>query len=298
MATTSANMALIVWNSGSDSYNHTELAGNMNKIDAHDHTTGKGVQIPTGGIANAAITNAKLADDAITTAKIADGAITSALLDQTFIHPLGTVLMWWRPNSGVAVPTGWVVPTGQTLTSGQHSFGGGSITLPNLTNKFILGADTSGTGSGTGTPPDIGGTGGAHTKNLSHGHNVYGHQHTIPGHAHTVNSHFHTVADHDHGAGTLTTSKQAARGTRVKQDDGSIHRANTVGSPGDDGHDHVVSGRTGSVQPTTDSKSPATSLTWLTTDSAGSSTDNSLSSALDIRPGYVGLLFIMKVKTL
>lgn len=39
-------------------------------ISAHDHTTGKGQQIPTGGIVNLAVTTAKLADGAVTNAKL------------------------------------------------------------------------------------------------------------------------------------------------------------------------------------------------------------------------------------
>lgn len=38
-----------------------KINGSLNAIDAHDHTSGKGVQIPTGGIADGAVTNAKLA---------------------------------------------------------------------------------------------------------------------------------------------------------------------------------------------------------------------------------------------
>ena len=58
------------------------------KIDAHDHSAGNGVQIPTAGIADDAVTNAKIADgavqadqiadDAVTTAKIANDAVTTA----------------------------------------------------------------------------------------------------------------------------------------------------------------------------------------------------------------------------
>lgn len=78
MAQVSTNMALNVWNLSTDTFNHTELASNLNKIDAHDHTTGKGVQIPAGGIAANAVITAKIQDGAVTGAKIADALKPSA----------------------------------------------------------------------------------------------------------------------------------------------------------------------------------------------------------------------------
>lgn len=53
-------MGLKIWNLTTDSYNHDELAENLGKLDEHDHSGGKGVQIPTGGIADGSITYAKL----------------------------------------------------------------------------------------------------------------------------------------------------------------------------------------------------------------------------------------------
>lgn len=99
MASTSPNLLLKVWNNLSDLFNHTELEENWDKIDAHDHTTGKGVPIPTGGIANLAITGPKLATDSVDGSKIATGAvgtleladaiITAAKIDATLAAYLG-----------------------------------------------------------------------------------------------------------------------------------------------------------------------------------------------------------------
>lgn len=61
MAFTTAKMGLRVWNLLTDLYDHAQLADNWAKVDYHDHSPGKGVQIPTEGIADAAITGAKLA---------------------------------------------------------------------------------------------------------------------------------------------------------------------------------------------------------------------------------------------
>lgn len=59
----------------------TSYAGMIAAVDAHDHTSGNGVQIPTGGIEDAAISAAKLASSAVTTAKIAANAVTRAKLE-------------------------------------------------------------------------------------------------------------------------------------------------------------------------------------------------------------------------
>lgn len=62
---TTPQMGLKVWNLTTDPYNSGQLAENWAKVDEHDHTTGKGQQIPTGGVADGAITVAKLAPEVI-----------------------------------------------------------------------------------------------------------------------------------------------------------------------------------------------------------------------------------------
>jgi len=61
-----------------DSDYPTSVSTTTTLIDAHNHTSGKGVQVPTGGIADSAVTTAKIATDAVTTAKIADANVTTA----------------------------------------------------------------------------------------------------------------------------------------------------------------------------------------------------------------------------
>lgn len=61
MAFTSPKMGLSVWNLLTDPYDHAQLADNFSKIDLHDHTPGRGIQIPTEGLADGAVTAAKLA---------------------------------------------------------------------------------------------------------------------------------------------------------------------------------------------------------------------------------------------
>ncbi len=48
-------MGLRIWNLLLDPYDHEQLADNWAKVDAHDHSQGRGVLIPTEGIALEAI---------------------------------------------------------------------------------------------------------------------------------------------------------------------------------------------------------------------------------------------------
>lgn len=76
-------MGLQIWDQLTDPYDHNQLAGNWDKVDQHDHSSGRGVQIPTGGIADGAITAAKIA--AGTTLTIADGSVTTPKIANTAV---------------------------------------------------------------------------------------------------------------------------------------------------------------------------------------------------------------------
>lgn len=328
---TTPNMGLTEWDLSSDPYDHSQLAANFGAIDIHDHSSGKGVKIGTAGIQNGAITNALLAANSVNGSNVVDGSITLTDLAPgtlTGLIPLGVTASWWRPSGTVSVPTGWVIPIGQTITSGNHGFdlgsgpGVGSITVPDLRNTFILGADTSGTGTGPSTPPAIGAAGGANTRDLRHTHNAPNHTHTVAPHAHTVNSHSHAVSNHSHGIpndvikwpddvgtpvdlavrsvfcsnGSLTVSSLPA-GLEFAFIPNNIH---TSGQPNEQvpTNTHNHSGNTSnSSGVTTDAQSPGTSTTGLTTDPATGVTGNPNTdfSAVDLRPKFVGLLQIMRV---
>jgi len=75
MATTSPSMGLKIWNLLGDPYDHTQLADNWAKVDQHDHSEGKGTQIPTGGLADGAVSASKLGSASVTDDKIYKAAI-------------------------------------------------------------------------------------------------------------------------------------------------------------------------------------------------------------------------------
>jgi hypothetical protein len=67
------HIGLSIWNLSTDHYNSDQLADNWLKMEFHDHSPGRGVPIPTEGIADGAITAAKLAPGANA---VQDGSIT------------------------------------------------------------------------------------------------------------------------------------------------------------------------------------------------------------------------------
>lgn len=75
MAQDTPNMGLRQWNLANDFFDYAQLSANWDKVDLHDHSSGKGVQIPTGGIANLAVTGPKIATNAIDATKILDGSV-------------------------------------------------------------------------------------------------------------------------------------------------------------------------------------------------------------------------------
>lgn len=76
MAITTPNMGLKRWDQPNDLFSYVELSDSLALIDAHDHSSGKGVQIPTAGIANLAVDATKLADNSVTNLKVPAASIT------------------------------------------------------------------------------------------------------------------------------------------------------------------------------------------------------------------------------
>lgn len=75
---TSAKMGLRIWNLLLDPYDHEQLADNWAKVDAHDHSPGRGVLIPTEGIAFEAIAFPLIASSVFPEVTATGGEITFA----------------------------------------------------------------------------------------------------------------------------------------------------------------------------------------------------------------------------
>jgi hypothetical protein len=114
MSTILTNMGLRAWNDPNDTFSYTELVDNWAAIDTHDHTSGKGVQIPTAGIANLAIDSTKIANDAVTNPKIPLSTLTGDRLANATVAD-GKLS---SPNNGV-----WRTLQSQAAFTGSMSSG-------------------------------------------------------------------------------------------------------------------------------------------------------------------------------
>jgi hypothetical protein len=273
------------------------------------------------------------ADGAIPTAKIGqdNGLGLATLADDVNrqMLPIGAVIDWWRPTSSFPVPDGFEIPLGQTINPDSHDFDtGGPIVLPDLRNKFILGADpykANGTNStvGNGTAasggahpnaPGIAGTGGSNAaKDLTHQHSVPGHRHgvTDPGHSHggktssgttgienSSLSHTHSIA-----FGAIVTGGQVfiqnympvLGGGQISLmfDTNSIGKVTSVAAGGPPAHTHSIPQLNITSGTTGISVGPVSATVG---DIAFTTTGGTITNALDTRPWHFGLLKIMKVR--
>ena len=230
------------------------------------------------------------------------GAFSAAIMRQYV--PLGTVIEWWRPSSSFDAgggagnpPPGWEICDGRSIAEANHDFGAiGAVALPDLRNAFVLGADISKAHGASATAnsnsatagPGITGAGGAHSINM-----------TLPSHKHGVGtlttaaagSHHHgtiTGADdrnHTHAYTFTQTYDLNAQGGLVQAVNADYIGTQTGGEStnhwhsisSDGSHGHTMQGEIGN-----------------TASSSGDSSYNA--GAQDLRPRYVGLLKLMKVK--
>jgi len=140
-------------------------------------------QVATAGIADSAVTSAKIADGTIVLADLA-----AAL--QAFLVPVGTIAMW----GGASAPTGWLLCDG-TSTTGYTALAAivGSTT-PDMRGRFPIGDNSTLTLLGTGGSTTIAegnlpshthtfsATSGAMSANATLSHSI-----TDSGHSHTIN---------------------------------------------------------------------------------------------------------------
>ena len=158
-------------------------------------------QVATAGIADSAVTSAKIADGTIVL-----GDLAAAL--QAFLVPTGSINAW----STNTAPTGWQLCDGTAVSRTTYAalfavigetYGAGDGTttfnLPNLKGRAIVGRDSAQTEFDT-----LAETGGAKTHTLTSAE-IPAHQHNVSAYTHSVSQsnalgdHSHTI-NHDHTA--------------------------------------------------------------------------------------------------
>ena len=159
MASSTPNMGLQTPDVGDSNY-ASSIDSSFTSIDDHDHTTGNGVQIPTAGIEDLAVTNAKLALVSVDTGNLIDASVTNAKLasDISFL-PAGVVF----PYGGTSAPTGYLLCNGASVLRATYAdlftaigtaFGtvdGTTFNLPDFRGRFLRGVD-----GGQAVDPDAG----------------------------------------------------------------------------------------------------------------------------------------------
>lgn len=110
MASTTPNMSLTKWDDLNDYFSHAQLAANFQAIDEHDHTSGRGAQIPAGGLAPLSVSAANLQEGVFTVEKIADGSITNDKIADATIAAGKIAVGAAIPDSKLASPNNasWV----------------------------------------------------------------------------------------------------------------------------------------------------------------------------------------------
>lgn len=253
-------------------------------------------------ISAATIPTAALAALAVTGAKIASQTITKDKLDPNVL-PIGTIIPYWRPTNSHALPTGWLECNGASVIAANHDFtGGGTITLPDLRNKYMLGADstkaigTAGTLNNlvTGAPGvSTGGdtnAGGFNVRDLTHTHTIahthdFSHTHGMADHNHDV-----AIADHLHALGAVAY----VFGTNTNTGIYAVRNSVYTGAA-----DRPLTGTTGGANGgagnTTNSQSTATTGP-VSAANSGPVSNAVLSATTDWRPLSYGVIFLIKVK--
>lgn len=324
---TTANMGMVAWDLGTDPYDHAQLASNFGILDLHNHTLGKGLQIPTDGIANGAITGAKIAgdavvptthiavdsipqsrlavdsvgnselqDNAVTAANIVDGTITLAKLDPTIL-PVGMVTMWYRADASVLPPSGWEIMDGRAWSTIPNRLGAGGVqwstgNIPNMANKFPLGSALAGTGTTPSVPPGIGSVGGAHERDISHTHTSNPHSHVVDSHQHSISAdgaHSHSFVKQPGDVPTHAFTRDVG----VPRAEGTrqalyVPGHNSDSSLGSNVVTPITTQADHSHGGVTGAAAPGTNAATVTVNTWSSGN-------VDFRPAHVGLLFIMKV---
>jgi hypothetical protein len=201
------------------------------------------------------------------------GPVTVSQAQINQASPVGLIALWY--GSSASCPSGWAVCNGQTVSKTD---GSGTITTPNLVDRFVVGAGTTaaqGSTAGAATATATTGSGGSHS-------------HTTSGGAHT---HTGTV-----GGTALTSAQLPAHSHNLKvasvtvDAGGSATFTNisTTGTGSASYNENTGTGATHNHTVTIDSATPAAG----TTDTVAAHMHSVTVATI---PPAMGLHYIMKV---
>jgi hypothetical protein len=273
-----------------------------------DIVSGKSIlAFPGDRLVAGSVVGAALANSTVTGSKIASGTITPLNLANSVL-PIGSVIQWWRPNGAYPLPSGWAVCDGSIISSSNHDFGtGGSITLPNMTNRFAMGANPSAaygqTGDGGSVGAGVNGSGGANFLALAHSHVADDHYHNAQG---TVGSYAGNLYadDHLHSSGSLYAANHAhhfAVGTSAGNRGGPMQLGGGAEAGTFLNHWHWIETDTWGSQPGVGGSTGASDRWLYVRGNTSGSSHRGMTSALstvDSRPLWVGLVYLMKIKAI
>lgn len=194
-------------------------------------------QVATAGIADSAVTSAKIADGTIVLADLA-----AAL--QAFLVPVGTIAMY----GGASAPTGWLLCDGTSTTGYTALAAIVGANTPDLRGRFAIGDNASLTLLGTGGSATIAEANlpsHTHTFSATSGSSTTGitlsttgaHVHTINGEGFVAN-----VQDVLNGDGQRVLESDLSTSASTEDTASAGNHTHTVT---DSGHTHSVSGTTG-----------------------------------------------------
>lgn len=214
-------------------------------------TAGQVIKVNSGATAPewGQVATAGIADDAVTAAKIATGAVGVDELATAVINklvPVGTIAMY----GGASAPTGWLLCNGDAIDASYTALKAivGNNT-PDLKGRFAIGDNSTLTLLGTGGSATIAEANlpnHTHTFSATSSGQSQSHNHTVtlsdPGHTHTVNSALALFTLQD---GTNDGAQQFNTESTETTDSATTGiTVSSVGNASQD-HTHTVSGTTG-----------------------------------------------------
>lgn len=276
---------LAVSGSGITSYNQPYEAVRGSLAIAVDGSRVVTSTLPGDRLVNASIPSTKLATAAVLGKHLSEGAM-----------PLGTIIAYWvpaKPGGGFVIPDGWAVLNGQALGPGAHDFvGGGTVTLPNLIDKVLRGANpTLAYNAASGMNALVGSNtiDFTHTHTIAHAHTIAAHYHHVQDHQHYMyHGHSAWVPDHSHGFPITKSASNGGSSSFLVPQGSNTYGFGGVGIGTDAGDRSYTDGNGGIY---TDSQGGGTA-----TDGSNTANSGSALASTDIRDASVGVLYLIKCK--